>query len=94
MKKQNTKLPRRCQRVRKFLVIRPGKAPYQRIVTHFGEAAIIDHALDHFLDEVYPKIIDEIDREPYGPGQVKEIKTLEPPTFVFYIPLQPEVIFR
>jgi len=70
---------------------RPGKAPYQRVVTHFGEAAIIDHALDHFLDEVYPKIIEEIDREPYGPGQVKEIKTLEPPTFVFYIPLQPEV---
>lgn len=70
---------------------RPGKAPYQRVVTHFGEAAIVDHALDHFLDEVYPKIIDEIDREPYGPGQVKEIKTLEPPTFVFYIPLQPEV---
>ncbi len=70
---------------------RPGKAPYQRVVTHFGESAIIDHALDHFLDEVYPQIIDEIDREPYGPGQVKEIKTLEPPTFVFYIPLQPEV---
>ncbi len=70
---------------------RPGKAPYQRVVTHFGEAAIIDHALDHFLDDVYPKIIEEIDREPYGPGQVKEIKSLEPPTFVFYIPLQPEV---
>jgi len=70
---------------------RPGKAPYQRVVTHFGEAAIIDQALDHFLDEVYPKIIEEIDQEPYGPGQVKEIKTLEPPTFVFYIPLQPEV---
>jgi len=70
---------------------RPGKAPYQRVVTHFGEAAIVDHALDHFLDEVYPQIIDEIEQEPYGPGQVKEIKTLEPPTFVFYIPLQPEV---
>ncbi len=70
---------------------RPGKAPYQRVVTHFGEAAIIDHALDHFLDEVYPQIIDKIDQEPYGPGQVKEIKTLEPPTFIFYIPLQPEV---
>ncbi len=70
---------------------RPGKAPYQRVVTHFGEAAIIDNALDHFLDEVYPKIIDEIDQEPYGPGQVKEIKNLEPPTLVFNIPLQPEV---
>ena len=70
---------------------RPGKAPYQRVVTHFGESAIIDHALDHFLDEVYPKIIEEVDQEPYGPGQVKEIKSLEPPTFVFNIPLQPEV---
>jgi len=71
---------------------RPGKAPYQLIVNHFGEAAIIDHALEHFLDEIYPKILDEIKQEPYGPGQVKEIKTFEPPTFIFNIPLQPEVI--
>jgi trigger factor len=71
---------------------RPGKAPYQLIVNHFGEAAIIDHALEYFLDEIYPKILDEIEQEPYGPGQVKEIKTFEPPTFIFNIPLQPEVI--
>ncbi len=71
---------------------RPGKAPYQLIVNHFGEAAIVDHALEHFLDEIYPKILDEIEQEPYGPGQVKEIKTFEPPTFIFNIPLQPEVI--
>jgi len=70
---------------------RPGKAPYQLIVNHFGEGAIIDHAIEHYLDEVYPKIIDEVDMEPYGPGQVKEIKSLEPPTFIFNIPLQPEV---
>ena len=70
---------------------RPGKAPYKLIVNHFGEGAIVDHAIEHFLDEVYPKIIEEVDYEPYGPGQVKEIKSLEPPTFVFNIPLQPEV---
>jgi trigger factor len=70
---------------------RPGKAPYQRIVNLFGEAAVIDQALEHFLDEIYPKILDEIDQETYGPGQVKEIKGFEPPTFVFNIPLQPEV---
>ncbi|MFN2111764.1 MAG: trigger factor [Anaerolineales bacterium] len=70
---------------------RPGKAPYQLIVNHFGEAAIIDHALEHFLDDIYPQIIDEIDDEPYGPGQVKEIKSLEPPILVLNIPLQPEV---
>jgi trigger factor len=70
---------------------RPGKAPYQLIVNHFGEAAIVDHAIEHFLDEIYPKILDEVEHEPYGPGQVKEIKSFEPPTFVFNIPLQPEV---
>ena len=70
---------------------RPGKAPYQLIVNHFGEAAITDHALEHFLDEIYPKILDQVEHEPYGPGQVKEIKSFEPPTFVFNIPLQPEV---
>ncbi len=70
---------------------RPGKAPYQRILSHFGEAAIVDQALEHFLDDVYPQIIEEIKQEPYGPGSVKEIKSLEPPVFIFHIPLQPEV---
>ena len=70
---------------------RPGKAPYQRVVSHFGEAAIVDQALEYFLDDVYPQIIDEIEQEPYGPGSVKEIKSLEPPVFIFHIPLQPEV---
>ena len=70
---------------------RPGKAPYKLIVNHFGEGAIIDQALEHFLDDIYPKILDEVEQEPYGPGQVKEIKSLEPPTFIFNIPLQPEV---
>jgi trigger factor len=70
---------------------RPGKAPYQLIVNHFGEAAVIDHALEHYLDEIYPQIIEEVEKEPYGPGQVKEIKSLEPPVFIFNIPLQPEV---
>lgn len=71
---------------------RPGKAPYQLIVNHFGEAAIIDSAIENLLDEVYPQVIDELEQEPYGPGQVKEIKSLEPPTFIFNIPLQPVVV--
>ena len=70
---------------------RPGKAPYQLIVNHFGESAIIDHALEHFLDDIYPIILKEVEQEPYGPGQVKEIKSFEPPTFILNIPLQPEI---
>jgi trigger factor len=71
---------------------RPGKAPYQLILNHFGEATIIDKALEHFLDEIYPQVIDEIEEEPYGPGQVKEIQSLDPPTFIFHIPLQPDIV--
>jgi trigger factor len=70
---------------------RPGKAPYKLIVNHFGEGAIIDRALESFLDDIYPQIIEEIDQEPYGPGKVKEIQSLEPPQLIFEIPLQPEV---
>lgn len=70
---------------------RPGKAPYKLIVNHFGEGAIIDQALENYLDEIYPRILDEVDQEPYGPGQLKEVTSLEPPVFEFVIPLQPEV---
>lgn len=70
---------------------RPGKAPYQLVVNHVGEGAIIDLALENYLDEIYPEILDEIDHEPYGPGQLSEIESLEPPQFKFLIPLQPEV---
>jgi trigger factor len=70
---------------------RPGKAPYQLIVNQLGESRIIDHALEYYLDEIYPKILDEIEQEPYGPGQLQEIESLEPPVFKFVIPLQPVV---
>ena len=70
---------------------RPGKAPYQLIVNHLGEAPIIDKALENFLDEIYPQVLDELDEEPYGPGKLEEVKSLEPPVFEFVIPLQPEV---
>jgi len=70
---------------------RPGKAPYRLIVNQIGESRIIDHALEHYLDEIYPEILDEIEQEPYGPGQLKEIESLEPPVFKFVIPLQPVV---
>ncbi|MDZ7844525.1 MAG: trigger factor [Anaerolineales bacterium] len=70
---------------------RPGKAPYKLIVNHFGEGAIIDQALENYLDEIYPQILDEVEQEPYGPGQLKEVTSLEPPVFEFVIPLQPEV---
>ncbi len=70
---------------------RPGKAPYNVIVSNYGEGAIIQEAIDLMLDEEYPKILDEAEIKPSGPGNVESIESYDPPKFVFMIPLEPEV---
>ena len=70
---------------------RPGKAPYAVIARQVGEAAIIEEAIDFLVEELYPKILDEAEVAPYGPGQLKEIKSLDPPLLEFVVPLAPEV---
>lgn len=89
--KEKHKAAKELSKDKKIPGYRPGKAPYPLIVNHIGEGAIIDRALQTFLDEIYPEVLDEIEGEPYGPGQLKEIQSLEPPTFEFIVPLQPEV---
>jgi trigger factor len=66
---------------------RPGKAPYAMVVRHLGEATILEEAMDILIDEIYPKVIEESGIKPYGPGTLQEIKSLEPPTFEFVVPL-------
>ena len=70
---------------------RPGKAPYSVLLRHFGEDAIIEEALESLVNEIYPKLIDEADIQPYGPGSLDEIISKQPPKFSFTIPLLPEV---
>ncbi len=89
--KEKHKAARELSKDKKIPGYRPGKAPYSLVVNHIGEGAIIDRALQSFLDQIYPKALDEIDGEPYGPGHLKEIQSLEPPTFEFIVPLQPEI---
>jgi len=89
--KEKHKVARELSKDKKIPGYRPGKAPYQLIVNHFGEGAIVDRALENYLDRIYPQVLDEVDGEPYGPGQLKEIESLEPPVFKFVVPLQPEV---
>ena len=66
---------------------RPGKAPYGVILKQFGEGAIIEDAVDIMIQEQYPKVIEEADIQPYGPGKLENMPTLDPPTFEFIIPL-------
>lgn len=70
---------------------RPGKAPYQVIVNHYGEGTILQEALDILLDDDYGKILEQAEIEPSGPGNLEKIETYDPPKLELVIPLEPEV---
>jgi trigger factor len=70
---------------------RPGKAPFAMVLRHVGEAAILEEATELLVNDIYPKAIDEAGIEPYGPGSLDNIASMDPPTFEFVIPLKAEV---
>ena len=70
---------------------RPGKAPYPIILRTLGEETILEEALDILVKEIYPKVIEESKIKPYGPGSLENMPKLDPPTFEFIVPLEPEV---
>ncbi|HEB64152.1 MAG TPA: hypothetical protein ENJ02_01235, partial [Chloroflexi bacterium] len=82
---------RKLSRGMKIPGFRPGKAPYNVIVRHVGEAAVIEEAIDQLADELYPKALDEADISPGAPGILEEITEMDPLTLVFTVPLEPEV---
>jgi trigger factor len=71
---------------------RPGKAPYQVVVRQIGDAAILEEAMELLIEDIYPKVIEEADIHPYGPGKLEQIVSTEPPTFEFVIPLEAKVV--
>ena len=70
---------------------RPGKAPYDMVVRNYGEQAIIEQAMDAFVDAEYSNILKEADIEPGAAGSLESIDSLEPPKLTFRVPLAPEV---
>ncbi len=80
---------RRLSKRVKIAGFRPGKAPYAAIIRQVGEGAIIEEALDLVIEEIYPKLIEDAEIKPYGPGTVKDIPTLDPLMIEFIVPLQP-----
>ncbi len=79
---------RKLSRRTKIPGFRPGKAPFPVILRHLGENAILEEAIEMTVDEVYPKVIEETGIKPYGPGSLDEIKSMDPPTFEFSVPLK------
>ena len=70
---------------------RPGKAPYDVVLRNAGEPAITEEAVELLVDEVYPKIFDEIGIKAAAPGSLEEVISVDPPKFRFLIPLSPSV---
>lgn len=70
---------------------RPGKAPYNVVLNHYGEGTILQEAIDILLDDDYGNILDEAEIEPSGVGNLEKIESYNPPKFVFMVPLEPIV---
>jgi trigger factor len=82
---------RQISQQKKIPGFRPGKAPYPIVLRTIGEGAILDEALDLLVKDIYPKAIEEAKIKPYGPGSLENMPKLDPPTFEFIVPLEPEV---
>jgi trigger factor len=77
---------------KKIAGFRPGKAPYAIVLRNYGEEVILEEALDLLVKEIYPKVIEESQIKPYGPGSLENMPKLDPLTFEFIVPLEPEVL--
>lgn len=70
---------------------RPGKAPFEMVKRFVGEEALQQQAVEEMIDEVYPKVLEESNVTPGGMGSLKEIVSINPPKFIFVVPLEPTV---
>lgn len=70
---------------------RPGKAPYHIVERTYGEAAITEQAIDMFIDAEYSNILKEADVNPGASGSLENIESMDPPKFIFSVPLAPVI---
>ena len=70
---------------------RPGKAPYNMVLSYVGEDRIFQEAIDLLVEDAYPKILDSEEIKPWGPGSFDNIASDVPLVLEFTVPLDPEV---
>ena len=70
---------------------RPGKAPYNMVLSYVGEDRIFQEAIDLLVEDTYPKILDSEEIKPWGPGSFDNIASEVPLVLEFTVPLDPEV---
>jgi trigger factor len=69
---------------------RPGMAPINVVVGTVGQQAFASELADELGNQYYAKAIDEAKVEPYGPGQLEDVKD-SPMRLIVRVPLEPEV---
>ena len=69
---------------------RPGKAPYDVVRRVYGDATITEEAVELLANDVYPEAIEQAKIDPAAMGQLENFE-LDPPKFVFTVPLAPVV---
>ncbi len=70
---------------------RPGKAPYNMVLSYVGEERIFQEAIDLLVQDVYPKILDAEEIKPWGSGSFDNIASEDPLVLEFTVPLDTEV---
>ena len=70
---------------------RPGKAPYEMIRRHYGDEPIVEQAIDMLVEEIYPEILKQAEIEPAAMGMLEKIESMDPPKFIFRVPMLPTV---
>jgi len=85
------KAARKISQRAKIPGFRPGKAPYNVIQRTYGDETIEEQAKELLVDDIYPKVINEAEIKPFGPGTLDKVVSVHPPKFSFIIPLEPEV---
>ncbi len=70
---------------------RPGKAPYEVIVSKYGEEMIFEEALETLGQEIYREALETQGLEPYAPGSLDDVQNRDPLVLKYTVPLPPEV---
>lgn len=73
-----------------FPGFRPGKAPYETVLRHVGEKALMEVALEDLGQKVYEEALDQEKLEVSAPGSLNDAK-FDPLVLKFTVPLKPEV---
>ncbi|MGD2206984.1 MAG: trigger factor [Anaerolineae bacterium] len=69
---------------------RRGRAPLRAVVRTFGREAVRQEALDDFGNDLYEKALEQIDYEPFQPGELQEVEW-DPFRMTILLPIQPEI---